>query len=227
MNKLEVSVGESKLLENGLYEITYAAKMFLAWPSDVSFPETYTLILPTRGDSSSLQSFFKAFGSDENGSRKCLDRHAHDVSQGIFWYYYRPEKRYCPLKLEKSPLARYQEISLKVSNQNTQGKFPEYGKVWEDGKLTATLIFGKAEENATSEYDAGVTAYRDTVNSLIQTYGMPITSNVQLNGYFRNAINNPTITMTFNTVSGELDVALFLIEGIRVAPMSFRNEYNE
>lgn len=229
MNKLEVSIGSSTRLDNGLYEVSYAAKMFLAWPNDVQVPETYTLIVPARGDSSSLQKFFNKYGADENSGKKCLAWEAHDVTQGIFWYYYRPQKSQCPLRYlkEDASLVRYQEINLKISDENTNGKFPEYGKVWEDGKLTATLIFGKAEEGATSEWDAGVSAYKETVNALIKTYGLPATSTPQLNGYLRNGLQNPTVYMTFNTPSGVLDVALFLIEGIRVAPTSFRQEYNE
>jgi hypothetical protein len=230
MNRLEISVGTKELLESGLYKVNYAAKLFLAWPNDVRVPETYELILPARGDYASLQNFFKAFGSDENSGSKCLDGHAHDVTSGIFWYYYRPNKTYCQAAKKiasNKGLVKFQNIQLALSDKNTKGKFPEYGKIWEDGKLVATLIFGKAEEGATTEYDAGVSAYKQTINALVSRYGKPLTSSVPFSGRFNYAIKNPTINMTFKTVSGVLDISLFLIEGIRSAPSSFRNDYNE
>ena len=230
MNRLEVSIDKKEALSNGLYKVTYAAKLFLAWPNDVKVPETYELILPARGNSSFLQTFFKTFGSDENSGSKCLDGHAHDVTPGIFWYYYRPNKYRCAANkktAQNSKLVKFQKIQLAVSNKNTTGKSPEYGKIWEDGKLVATLIFGKAEEGATSEWDAGVSAYKKTVNTLINQYGKPATSTVKFGWTFENALKNPTINMTFNTNSGLLDISLYLIEGIRSANSSFRNSYDE
>jgi len=238
MNKLEVSVGESKQLENGLYEVTYAAKLFIAWPLSVQVPRSYNLIVPARGDYSSLEKFFKAFGADENSSKKCLAWEAHDVTSGIFWYYYRPNKYSCPLNTlntEESDLVSTIQIQLKKSDENTTGKFPEYGKVWEDKKLVSTLIFGKATEGSESEYDAGVKAYRDTVNALLKRFGKPTEVNVQLayNQYYNqynlnNALKNPYVAMTFDLGSEKtLDVALFLIEGIRVAGSEFIQKYNE
>jgi hypothetical protein len=230
MNRLKVSINTKQALSNGLYKITYTAKLFLAWPNDVDFPETYELILPARGNSTFLQTFFMTFGSDENSGSKCLDSHAHDVTSGIFWYYYRPNKLRCAANKKtnkNTQLVKFQNIQLVVSNKNTSGKSPEYGKIWEDGKLVATLIFGKASEGAMSEWDAGVSAYKKTVNALVIQYGKPITSTVKFNWRFENAILNPSINMTFNTKSGLLDISLYLIEGIRSANSSFRNSYDE
>ncbi|MBT7611077.1 MAG: hypothetical protein HN576_15045 [Bacteriovoracaceae bacterium] len=230
MNRLEISVNKKERLESGLYKVTYAAKLFLAWPNDVNFPETYELILPQGGDYNSLNRFFKAFGSDENSGSKCLDGHAHDVTQEIFWYYYRPNQNYCTARLKSTKnksLVRFQNIQLAVSDQNTKGKSPEYGKIWEDEKLVATLIFGKGTEGAITEYDAGVSAYKQTINALIGQYGKPLTSTVPFGYRFNYGLKNPTINMTFKTKSGLLDISLYLIEGIRSATSNFRNSYNE
>ncbi|MCO4794606.1 MAG: hypothetical protein KC493_12880 [Bacteriovoracaceae bacterium] len=237
MNRLEISVGQSTQLDNGLYEVTYAAKLFIAWPLSVQVPRSFDLLVPSRGDYASLQKFFKAFGSDENSGKKCLAWEGHDVTSGIFWYYYRPNKYSCPLNrmnTEENELASTIQIQLKKSKKNTTGKSPEYGKVWEDGKLVSTLIFGKAEDGATSEYDAGIKAYRDTVNALLKKYGKPTSVNVELsyNSYYRqytlgNALQNPEVFMTFDLEEGELDVALFLIEGIRSVGIDFQQKYNE
>jgi hypothetical protein len=238
MNRLEISVGQSRQLENGLYEVTYAAKLFIAWPLSVGVPRSYNLLVPARGDYASLEKFFKAYGSDENSTKKCLAWEAHDVSSAMFWYYYRPNKYSCPLNTmntEESELVKTIQIQLAKSDKNTTGKFPEYGKIWEDNKLVSTLIFGKAEENAQTEYDAGVKAYKDTVNALLKKFGKPVTTNVEFkyNTYYRQfmldtALTNPTVEMTFDLGEGKtLDVALFLIEGIRVAGYDFVEKYNQ
>jgi hypothetical protein len=44
-------------------------------------------------------------------------------------------------------------------------KYPEYHRVWEDGALNVVAIFGKYEKGATSDGDAGISAY----NSFIAT----------------------------------------------------------
>ncbi len=231
MNRLQIEVGTSTLHSSGLNEYTYSAKLFVAWPEERAVPNTYTLKLPTQGSWLGLNNFFKAFGSDENSGKKCLAWEAHDVSYNMFWYYYRPAKQACPLRTMQGidPLvATTTTIYLSKSTKNTTGKSPEYGKVWEDGKLVITSIFGMADEDATSEWDAGVSAYKDTVNTILRTFGVPFYSNIQLsNNQFVNAFNNREIHLKFNTFKGEIDIALYLIKGIRVAPSSFRSRYND
>lgn len=231
MNRLKIELKDSTVLESGLTQFSYSAKLFIAWPLETPVPAQYTLRIPAQGSWLGLTNFFKAFGSDENGSKKCLDWGAHDITYNIFWYYYRPEKSACPLKYMNNidPLvATTTQIHLSKSNKNTTGKSPEYDKVWEDNRLTITAIFGMADEEDISEWDAGVSAYKSTVNSILRTFGVPATSNVQLmNNNFSNALNNKEALLTFNTPKGVVDIALYLIKGIRSTPFDFRSKYNE
>ena len=232
MNRLEIKVkGINPSSIEGLFEVTYDAKLFIAWPIERRFPRSYNLLLPAQGSWAGLKAFFETYGADENSGKKCLAWEAHDVTQNMFWYYYRPEKYSCPLKRFMSvdpKVAMQQQIFLSLSEKNTKGKYPEYDKIWEDGKLVVTAIFGKNEEGSTSSYDAGVSAYKSTVNTLLKTYGVPSSINVALsNGSFVNALENTEVLMTFNLPQGELEIALYLIDGIRVAPYSFQQSYNE
>jgi hypothetical protein len=229
INKLEIEILSQEQLSDGKIEVTYTAKLFIAWPREQHIPSSYMLILPKGGDYSSLQSFYQEYGSDEEENKDCLAWEAHNVSQSIFWYYYRPEKYSCRLNQDvENEIYTHFPIHLRESEQNTYGKFPEYGKIWEDQQLVITTIFGKAEEGAESESDAGISAFRDTVNKLLFTFGSPESINVELrNGRFVDSVKNNQVLMTFSLPQGTLDIALFLIDGIRVAPLNFQEIYNQ
>jgi hypothetical protein len=227
MQTLEISVGEIVALDDEWFSADYAAKFLVSWPREVSFPETMEVILPAGGDYELLQNFFEAYGADEDQGKRCLAWEAHDVSQWIFWYYYRPAKSNCPLRnaaLDAQGVVQRSNMSLAFSAQNTTGRAPEYEKVWEDGRLVVTAIFGKAEDGATSNSDAGIAAYRQTYSTLIGTFGQPTSTTLPI-GQQPN-INNPSVRMTFNTVAGELDVQLYMVEGIRMVDQAFRDNYN-
>lgn len=231
MNRLEVEIKNTGIHTSGLNEVSYSAKLFIAWPLEQNVPSSYILKVPAQGSWLGLNNFFKAFGSDEHSSKKCLAWEAHDVTYNMFWYYYRPQKSLCPLKYMNSvdPLvATTIEIYLAKSEKNTTGKYPEYTKIWEDGKLVVTAIFGMADEDNISEWDAGVSAYKSTVNSILRRFGVPASSNVSLlNNTFSNALNNKEVQLRFSTPKGQVDIVLYLVKGIRSTSTEFRSVYNE
>jgi hypothetical protein len=53
-----------------------------------------------------------------------------------------------------------------TSSENTNGRYPEYHKVWEDNALVVVAIFGKYEDGATTSSDAGISAYNTFVSSM-------------------------------------------------------------
>jgi len=222
-SKTQVSIQEKEALENGRYRITYAAKLQIAWPLEQSVPTSYTAYLPKEGGYYFLQRFFDKYGSDEDGQKECLAWEAHNVSSGIFWYYYRPLKPSCDLsKLSatENDLVVKTKISLRESKANTANKYPEYNKVWEDQRLVATLIFGKADHEADSDWDAGLNAYRDTVKKLVQKYGKPKQSNLSPADW--NWLNltkeQKRVHLVFDSEKGEVDVMLFLVDDIKLIP---------
>jgi hypothetical protein len=228
MQKIQVTITSIVANTNGIgFTANYQARLFLAWPNEFAVPLTWDFIVPARGDYQGLNSFFELYGSDEQGGKRCLANEAHDVTSGIFWYYYRPEQDNCPL-WRGVPEATRLTARLSQSPRQTSNKSPEYGKVWEDGTLAITAIFGKAEDGSTSSWDAGVKAYVDTVNALIARFGAPSYSNVPLvGGLFRAGITNPETYLVFNTQKGKVDVALFLVNDIKAASPSFYTQYNQ
>jgi len=116
-------------------------------------------------------------------------------------------------------------MHLEVSKQNTEGKYPEYHKVWEDEQLVITTIFGKADSSSTSPWDAGVSAYKNYYNKLLQMLGQPYESNLRSGE--QPGLNNPEVRMKFRVASGTVDVHIYMIDGIREVGSDFIEKYNE
>lgn len=226
--RTEITIGEKVARTDGRWDVTYAAKLFIAWPREKAVPATLELVLPAGGYYDQLDRFNDAYGADEASGKKCMAWEAHDVTMGIFWYYYRPAKPGCslldPMLDDVKTVARF-PVNLAVSGENTDGKSPEYGKVWEDGKLVVTAIFGKNEEGATSNWDAGIAAYRELYQDLISTYGSPVTTTLPAG--LEPDVDHDDVALTFNVPNGVLDVRLFLVDGIRSTRPDFQPKYNE
>ncbi len=229
MAKTKITLGRVNALSSGRFQVSYRAALKIAWPLEQSFPKSYNLILPSQGNYDFLQSFFAKFGSDENSGKKCLAAEVHAVEMGNFWYYYRPLKRDCGLKLSPKEVVKT-AVNLSYGRDNTEGKSPEYKKVWEDGKVVATLIFGMADAEKDSPYDAGILAIQDTVREAFENYGFPTWSNVEnLTEDFVPSKNTPVLHFKFALAQGELDLVLILVEDIKaVYPGSeIEKIYNE
>ena len=140
----------------GKTQITYKAKLPVAWKKSNGMPTTVELKLPLDISSSGQTKFAEKYGHD------CVDFGAHDVDAGSMFYYYRPRQSGC--KIDAADLHTVQAVASPSPTQTT-GKFPEYNKVWEDGRLEVLAIFGKYEDGATSG-DAGIDAYNTFVGSM-------------------------------------------------------------
>ena len=150
LDTVQVTQIQKSSQEDGTTRITYRAKLPVAWGSKTNLPTSYDFVLPRKLDSAGLQAFTEAY------SRSCVDGGAHDVTTGDMWYYFRPKRSGCTI-------AEADVVKLKatvtVSTENTTGRYPEYHKVWEDDVLEVVAIFGKYEDDATSNSDAGISAY--------------------------------------------------------------------
>ena len=236
LSKSKIFIDSVQLLEDqSAYKVSYRAHLLISWPIEIHIPEKYNLILPSGGSYKNLNDFFNKFGNDENTNKRCLGNSAHDVTSGIFWYYYRPNKYTCELgnRYYSSDLVTSTNLYLKRSELNSENKYPEYDKVWEDGKLVITAIFGMADDETVSMYDEGVTSYEKLVRILFSTYGMPSSSNIDLTdslfANFLDGLENPELHFEFETDQGIIDVSLFLITGIRqvYGNSTFMEKYNE
>jgi hypothetical protein len=150
---------------NGQTLVKYHVSMPVAWPSKVNLPTKFTLTLPKDVSQSGLNRFLSKYG------KTCIDLwSAHGVSTGNYWYYYRTGVRNCafdPSDVTTSVAA------ATVSTQNTDGSYPEYDRIWEDGTLNAIVIYGKDQNGATSISDFGVGQY-GFFNSKLKAYGAGI-----------------------------------------------------
>ncbi len=141
---------------NGRTQIKYHAKLLVAWGRKTSIPSSIELSLPLDVSSSGQNAFATKYGHD------CVDFGAHDVDAGSMFYYFRPKASGC--SLDAADINRV-TATLAPSPVQTTGKFPEYNKVWEDGRLEVVAIFGKNEDGATSG-DVGIDAYNRFVSAM-------------------------------------------------------------
>jgi len=222
LSRNEISVGEIVEIEGSepkMYEVHYAAKLFIAWQRTRYIPENYELILPKNLDYMAERAFYNRY------SKNCIDWSAHDLSVGIFWYYYRPLN--CNIANHENELVAKFNIKLTLSDENTDGKYPEYDKIWEDELLSVTAIFGKYEHGATSSYDAGIDSYNQFFRDMVNAYGRPLQKNGEPLRFRSPGVKNSNLELIFRTKLGVIDLNMILVDGITSVDENFRNHYNE
>ncbi len=213
MARLALALQEVTPRADGRFDAKYTAKLFVAWPREHAVPATMNLVVPAGGDAATRSSFLASFGP--GGGSPCYTPTEHDISLGIFWYYYRPMQQGCALAGgDVAGLSTRLTMRLAVSDQNTTGKSPEYGKVWEDQRLVVTAIFGMNEPEPWSENDAGVVAFRTLYDYLVQTY--PLLS---------YQVTHDDIRLELQGRNGVIDAHLYLVKGIRDVDQAFIEKY--
>jgi hypothetical protein len=157
LDRVDVTNTQTSATGDGKTRLSYHAKMPVAWGSKTNLPTSYTFTLPKDVSYQGQEDFTKKYKD------ACVDYHAHDVTSGSMWYYYRPERSGC--RLAEADVLKL-PVKVTVSNVNTTGKYPEYHKVWEDKALNVVSVFGKYEDGATSAGDAGISAYNEFVSAV-------------------------------------------------------------
>ncbi|MCB0413396.1 MAG: hypothetical protein KDD50_03625 [Bdellovibrionales bacterium] len=218
LNRVDLTIKSIEQASDRSFKVTYRAKLFIAWSRANQRLTYFELYLPRSTDWNALRIFYRQFGYSQ-----CLDQNAHNVDAGIFWYYYRPDKRNCAVK--NSNLSVTIPMTLSPSPENTSNKSPEYDQIWKDGQLILTAIFGKAESGSSSEFDAGTQGFKNTYRQLIQEYGEPVVSNLSPGQIVSG--NTPEIRVEFQSLIGPIKVNLFLVDQLQSAPADFIEKYNE
>ena len=217
-----ITINDKIPLADGMFEVHYGAKLFVSWARERPIPGSISLVVPANMEEG-LAPFFKKFNIPE-----CLDSSAHDVSLGILWYYYRPNLSRCSLvnKTNDDPLlvSRF-DMAFNLSVENSSGTYPEYAKVWEDRRLVVTAVFGKETAGATSTRDPGISAYNTMYLQLLREFGRPFESSVQVPRTGPGA-EISDVRLRFRVRAGEIDIHLFLVEGIQTVGADFNTKYN-
>lgn len=164
LDKVTLTNVVTTAIEGGKKKITYHAKLPVAWGTKSNFPTTYSFKLPKDVTYSGQEAFTEKYKT------KCVDWSAHEVDSSSMWYYYRPGA--CTLDAADIVTST---ATITRSDENTNGKYPEYDQVWADNELHVVSIFGKYEDGKTSNSDAGIAAYNRflaATKTTLQSYGV-------------------------------------------------------
>jgi hypothetical protein len=208
-------------------EVIYAAHFLVSWPKERDIPSSQTVVLPERASKEALKLFFSTYGNLGTPDHQCMEGTADAAVSSTFWYYYRPLADTCILKNldEQQDLVFKALLDLKLSDENTTGKFPEYGKIWEDDELIVTTIFGKTKSGALDTKDAGIYTYQAFYGSLVELFGEPLTSSLQ-EGQLPDAINS-NVSLTFSYKDRVVDVQMFLVDSMLELTDEVKAQYNK
>jgi hypothetical protein len=196
----------------GYFDVVYRAELFVSWDRGRSVPSALPLIMPARPTGQGIQDFINRFGDS------CREDFSHAPESGNFWYYYRPQATGCLLRdlgddADLALVTRF-DLTFAASLEQSEGKYPEYDKVWEDRELVVTAIFGMNEPSEDPAGDAGTYAFNSFFNQLVSTFGAPTASNPQIPGQGNPAPANRQLELTFSTQSGVLRVSMLLVDGV-------------
>ena len=148
LERLQLSGVTTTYVGGGLYRTRYHARLPVAWGSKSNLPTAYTFTLPRRSDAPST--FTARYG------RTCNDGEPAAVTDNNFWYHWRPSAAGCaPADDDVVRLP----AAVRVSHENSVARYPEYQRIWEDGRLEVLAVFGKYEAGATSGDDPGIAAF--------------------------------------------------------------------
>jgi len=204
----------------GLRKVKYRAHLMIAWDRYAALPSQLELIVPARADSTGIQAFINAYAEE------CREGDRGDVTLNNFWYHFRPTYSGCPL-LTLSAAEVGKAVRLKVltkpSARVTQGESPEYGEMWKDGLLKVTIVSSKYESGAKDDSDVGVEAFNELYRSLRQAFGALTGPEPTFQG--APGGTNPRIDLQFQVPRGRVEIALFLVDGVRETGPAFSREF--
>ncbi len=211
--------------QTGYSRVHYSVSFVIGWNRASKIPAQMTLPFPLQSDEDGIRGFFK------NHKKSCSTSASEpDLTPTSFYYYFRPEKSKCRLLGGKAKDAVLLNLKLSVSPSNTENKSPEYAKVWEDGKLVATLIVGTDVPDATENSDVGVTAYNKLVKQAQDVFGKPdwIVPNLLENEL--PGMAHPDVEMEFTNADGKkINLNFLLIDKhlLQNGSPIFEKRYNE
>lgn len=209
----------TKSTVGGKTQIKYKAVLPVSWGKRNAIPQTQELQLPLDISSAGQQAFADKYKHD------CVDFSAHDVDAGSMFYYYRAKASGCHLDPADLNLVT---ATVTPSPSQSTGKFPEYPKIWEDGRLEVLAIFGKYEDGATSGSDAGISAYNEFVGAMKQELSSRSLTTVPASVPSNPGVASPDIELNATLPDGKkIHVVALLTDNITtgLSEPAFRTRY--
>lgn len=190
--------------------LNYSAKIFISWSRNFQVPAGISFAVPLKANVEGIQDFYNRY------SRSCSELTAgSELAASSFFYFYRPFNRLCPLRVSVNSLPNVTSLNIRLalSGTNTSGKFPEYGKIWEDGELTATIMVGTYEAGATSDRDMGIVQFNEIYQQLMRVFGKPVSMIPDLPPNAAPGMIYPDLEMNFSLQDGrKIRLNLLLID---------------
>lgn len=214
LDTLELSDVESETTDQGC-EVTYHARMLVAWALEHENKTTYELILPRDVRHTAVQQLFEHYGTS------CASSGSH-ADSGSLWYYWRPERSTCTVG---DDYVIRVPVTVSASAIHTTGKYPEYHKIWEDGALEVVAIFGKVNTGGDSS-DAGVKGYNKFISKVMGLASSwdPTTEPALIPG--NPGTDMPDVTIEATLPDGRtLKVVALLVDDIKSASSGFYDRY--
>jgi hypothetical protein len=143
--------------DSSTFEVDYHGKLPVAWGNGAA-PSSYMLVLPARVGDDDQNAFAAKYGTD------CVtpdEGPPVDVSR--MFISYRPYIAGC--SLDPNDIVSF-PASVSASTGNTNGKYPEYQRIWADNELNVVAMFSVSNEGATDNDDEGIATYNDFVTQL-------------------------------------------------------------
>ena len=176
------------------YDVTYHARLPVAWGKIAAQPATYTFELPARASDADLDAFAATYNNT------CAASDGRGSDRWSLWYYYRPRLASCVLNPADIVTLT---ATVTPSPENTVGQYPEYDKVWADNQLNVVAMFGRNVNGATSNSDAGIRDYNTFVASVRQ-YARSLQPDPAL------IVETPGLTNTPGVASSQVSVSVTL-----------------
>jgi len=217
LQKLKLTNVSTSAIGGGLYRVKYHAHLPVAWGSKVNLPSSYALTLPLRGDAPT--SFKNKYGAT------CNDGEAADVTVDNFWYHYRPRAGGCALAAADVLSAT---AAVAVDNANSVAKYPEYHKIWEDGRLQIFAIFGKYAVTGKDHSDAGVAAFDEFIAAVRAEFPSATTfpANLPVNPGTNDQADDVTFELQ-RSDGTEIAITAILVSSVPTAGAAFNKRYAE
>lgn len=211
----------------GFSKVNYSASFVIGWSKSNSIPSEMYIPVPMQADGDGIESYFN------NHKSTCSENpNEPDLSPESFYYYYRPESPSCRIMAPLFPAKDAAVLHLKISmsQSNTSNKYPEYEKVWEDGKLVGTIIAGTDQPGANSNTDIGISSYNSLVLSAQKSFGRVLWMKPSLLEGELPGMSNPDVEMEIELPNGKtMNLNFLLIDKhlLQEGSATFEHRYNQ